>query len=444
MDIGANQEALLGENITAILGHSAAALIDTISERAQVNDLPLYLVGGVVRDLLLGRRNLDLDFVVEGDAAELAHSLAREFGGTVDIHPPFGTAKWELDELAAAGMQLSPDVAETRIDFASAREETYPSPAALPQVTSSTIERDLARRDFSINALALQLSPASSRGRIIDPHGGRDDLERGLIRVLHNRSFIDDPTRIFRAMRFASRLGFEVEPNTMDLLRAGVPTISNLTGDRIRHEIELILRENEPERAIRALENCGAFAAIERAWQFSERLPEYFLRCRESAPPWQNANSDLSHLYWHLLVAEASAHLVDAIGDRLNLARQLRRSLATFTRILDRVDLLLDQSLPPSQVTKLLDGASDAALRALWVRAFDMPIVKRRIEAFVISWRNVQPQTDGNDLIRLGLRPGPRFREILEELRAAWLDGDIDSEQEERELLHNLLKDASE
>ena len=135
MDIGANQEALLGENITAILGHSAAALIDTISERAQVDELPLYLVGGVVRDLLLGRRNLDLDFVVEGDAAELAHSLACEFGGSVHIHPPFGTAKWELDELAAAGMQQSLDLAETRIDFASAREETYPSPAALPQVT---------------------------------------------------------------------------------------------------------------------------------------------------------------------------------------------------------------------------------------------------------------------------------------------------------------------
>ena len=443
MDTEADRETVDVESVVAVLGKSATTLIQIISRRALDQNISLYLVGGVVRDLLLSRQNLDLDFVVESDASKFACSLAGEYGGSARIHPPFGTAKWVLDATAAANLRQSPDLARARIDFATAREETYASPAALPQVIPSTIERDLARRDFSINALALQLSPASSRGRIVDPHGGGADLENGLIRVLHDRSFLDDPTRVFRAVRLANRLNFELEAQTEALLRAATPTISRLSGDRIRHEIHLILREKGPERAIRDLESCGAFVAIENAWQISERLPELFARCREPPPPWQNSDHDLTSLYWHLLMMEVLAEKLNALCDRLTLTRELTESVAAFARKLNGINLLLDKSLPPSQATRLLDDASDTALRALWICAFDLPIVKRRIESFVDSWRHTQPRTDGNDLISLGLQPGPRFREILEALRDAWIDGDIGSEHEERELLHHLLNDAS-
>lgn len=444
MDIEADRETAEVENVVAILGESATTLIQIISNRALDQDISLYLVGGVVRDLLLSRQNLDLDFVLESDASEFAYSLADEYGGSVHIHPPFGTAKWVLDTTVVANLRLSPDLAQARIDFATAREETYASPAALPQVYPSTIERDLARRDFSINALALQLSPASSRDRIVDSHGGRADLDSGLIRVLHDGSFVDDPTRVFRAMRLANRLNFELEAQTGALLHAAAPTISRLSGDRIRHEIQLILREKEPERALKDLESCGTFVAIENAWQISHRLPELFARCRESSPPWQGSDFDLTPLYWHLLMVEVAAEAVNALCERLTLTRELTESVATFMRKLSRIDLLLDQSLLPSQVTKLLDNSTDTALRALWICTFDLPIVKQGIESFVDSWRNIQPRTDGKDLINLGLQPGPRFREILEALRDAWIDGDIGSVHEERELLHDLLNDTSE
>lgn len=427
----------------AILGQSATTLIQIISRHALDQDISLFLVGGVIRDLLLGRQNLDLDFVLESDASAFAHSLAGEFGGSVHMHPPFATAKWILDATAAANLRHSPGLTEAQIDFATAREETYPSPAALPRVIPSTIDRDLARRDFSINALALQLSPAAFRGRLVDPHGGRADLESGIIRVLHDRSFIDDPTRVFRAMRLASRLDFTIDAQTEALLHAAAPTISRLSGDRIRHEFQLILSEHAPELTVVDLESCGAFVAIDNAWLISDHLSEFFARCRKLRPPWQHSDYDLTTLYWHLLMVELPAEGVNALCDRLSLTRKLGESVASFARKLNMIDDLRDPTLLPSQITRLLDDASDMALHALWICAFDLPIVKQRIETFVDRWRNTRPRTDGNDLIRLGLQPGPRFREILERLRDAWIDGVIESEDEERELLHELLKDTS-
>ena len=194
--------------ISAILGAASARLIDLIAAQAQARNIELFLVGGVVRDLLLKRPNHDLDFVLVSDAIAFAEALAAQYGGALQTHKPFGTASWRLDAAMIARLGLPGDDLPGHIDFARARAETYASPAALPTVTPSGIERDLWRRDFSLNTLALQLSPASAAGKLLDVCGGLKDLERKRVRVLHDESFIDDPTRILRALRFARRYDF--------------------------------------------------------------------------------------------------------------------------------------------------------------------------------------------------------------------------------------------
>ena len=169
------------------------ALITRLADLAADRASPLYIVGGRVRDLLLERPAADLDLVVEGDALELVRALALDQGGEAIVHPRFGTATYRNGTL--------------RFDLATARTETYPRPGVLPDVRPSPIEEDLARRDFTVNAMALRLSPPDA-GTLLDRFGSRQDVEDGLIRVLHDDSFIDDPTRIMRAIRYEQRLGF--------------------------------------------------------------------------------------------------------------------------------------------------------------------------------------------------------------------------------------------
>ena len=205
----------------------AAGLVATSQRQS------LYLVGGVVRDLLLGRGNFDLDLVVEGDAISLAQRLADITQGKIRTHPRFNTAKLRWNRWS--------------VDLATARSETYERPGALPRVKPGSLASDLFRRDFTINAMAIELV-LGRYGQLIDPYRGRDDLNRGWVRVLHERSFIDDSTRIWRGLRYEQRLDFQLEPDTLKLLKRDIPMLDTISGDRIRHELELILREELPEK----------------------------------------------------------------------------------------------------------------------------------------------------------------------------------------------------
>lgn len=195
----------------------------------------LYMVGGIVRDLLLGQKNLDIDLMIEGDAIVLAKELAAKTGGKLVTHEMFNTAKLSLDGWS--------------IDIAMARTETYARPGALPTVKPGTIKTDLFRRDFTINAMAVCLNP-NCYGEIIDLYGGLDDLKDKLIRILHEKSFIDDATRIWRAIRYEQRLGFQIEPKTLKLLKRDVGMLKTVGGYRLRRELELVLKENEPEKIL--------------------------------------------------------------------------------------------------------------------------------------------------------------------------------------------------
>jgi len=227
----------------------------------------LYLVGGVVRDLFLGRANFDFDLVVEGDAIKLARRLAIDSQAKLKTHPRFGTAK-----LKYPGFSL---------DLATARSETYSKPGALPTVKPSKLKDDLIRRDFSINAMALRLNPQRF-GELIDLHHSKNDLDNRLIRILHPNSFIDDATRILRGIRYEQRLGFRLEAETEKLLCRDAAMLDTISGDRIRHELELILKEDEPEPALRRAGELGVLRQLHPSLKGNVRLSEVFTKARKA------------------------------------------------------------------------------------------------------------------------------------------------------------------
>lgn len=430
------------ERIAEALGESAVRLISIIAKHAQAENAAIYLAGGVVRDLVLERKNTDLDFVIEGDALAFAHELARIYGGETERHSAFGTAKWKLDGAALNNLCLGSGTTREQIDFATARTETYFAPAALPKVEPGLIAQDLLRRDFTVNALALRIGARSRPWELLDPSRGCQDILNKKIRVLHESSFVDDPTRIFRAIRFASRFDFTIEPGTGDKLREAIPGIQLLSGERIRHELDLILREEYPERIISDLSALDIFAQIHEAFRISARLPEQFQRLREHMSGQGGDADEAAVLGWHLLffgIAEDSARLICA---RLSLAGQLSSSIVGFARLLAKLDWLGAPASRASEVAGFLDGLLETALRAGLICNSDEHEVKERLERYLNDWRQCRTTIDGKELIRAGLTPGPIFREILDRLRDAWIDGEIESQDQERDLFLKLVKEA--
>jgi tRNA nucleotidyltransferase (CCA-adding enzyme) len=260
-----NLSSLINKNLPKELVDLTKKVAVTAASRNE----PLYLVGGVVRDLLLGIPNLDLDFVVEGDAIELAKELAQMTNAKLTTHPMFNTAKIKLGKWS--------------IDIAMARTETYTKPGALPSVRPGTLKTDLFRRDFTINAMAISLSPAKY-GELIDIYGGLDNLKNKLIRVLHEKSFIDDATRIWRAIRYEQRLDFKIEPETLKLLKRNVAILKTVGGYRLRRELELVLKEKEPEKILARADKLGALKEVNPALKADKWLETKFREARKMAP----------------------------------------------------------------------------------------------------------------------------------------------------------------
>ncbi|MBI3738423.1 MAG: CCA tRNA nucleotidyltransferase, partial [Chloroflexi bacterium] len=217
-------------------------LIHRVADESSALGFSLYIVGGFVRDLVLGRDGADFDLVVEGDAIRLARALVSKYGGKVAVHDKFGTAKWDIRE---SGIVNRGSASDSRLptpdflDLISSRSETYANPAALPTVKMGSLADDIRRRDFTINTLALRLD-GDHFGELRDDLGGLADLQKGVVRVLHPRSFIDDPTRMYRAVRYEQRHGFTIAKETLDLIPEAWPLVEKLSAQRIRHELDLI------------------------------------------------------------------------------------------------------------------------------------------------------------------------------------------------------------
>lgn len=436
----APQNRISGETVAAVLGQHAAALIEAIAWYAQALDLSLYMVGGVVRDLLLQRPNLDIDFVVETSAIDFAHSLQTRYGGEVYSFQPFGTAKWLLDDQAAVALGADPGSLPHHIDFATARNEFYEHPTALPTVYKSSIKLDLQRRDFTINTLAIQLSPAAASGQILDFYGGLDDMRQGLIRVLHSLSFVEDPTRILRAVRFERRLAFSIEPRTSELIQSALPMLRRISGERVRNELDLLLREPEPERALLTLRARSILEAIHPGFTFDERITQHFQQARNAALAWPLPKPDDAVLYWHILATQFVPDQVTDLGERLLFGRKMLDSLLDASRLAQQLADLARAEMRPSQILERLEPLSEVSILVGWLTAADT-LARERLHKYLVSWRFVHPTTTGHSLRALGLRPGPCYSVILKRLRSARLDGEVLDDASEAALLQQVIRE---
>jgi tRNA nucleotidyltransferase (CCA-adding enzyme) len=419
------------------------ALLHGMALVADRQRMPLYLVGGVVRDLMLAIPSYDLDLVVEGDAIALVRLVAKEFGGRVRSHDRFGTAKWLLRGVDAGKLGIpageAAELPET-LDLVSARAEFYPHPSALPEVERGNLKLDLHRRDFTINTLALSLN-ASHFGEVSDFWGGLRDLEEKRIRVLHSISFVDDPTRILRAVRLEQRLGFEIEPRTRDLIASALPLLHRVSGDRIRHELEAICGERVPENAIGRLQELEILGQIHPDLQWSSAHADRIRRTRDfnPDPSWGLADDGRGMVNaFSVWLAGHPYGVLGGILDRLNFPKRVAVQILAARQAADRLAGLPEEAFP-SRVTDLLEDVPESALVGAILQSQEP--ARGRLERYLAEWRNIQPETDGRALRARGLPSGPRYRDILHTLRCAWLDGGISTAEEEARLLDTLLPD---
>lgn len=410
--------AALRAAFDAGLPPALAALIREAAERARRQGAPLYLVGGAVRDLLLGRAPLDIDLVLPGDAPRVARALAAAHSLRVTQHDAFGTATVELTPDLAP-----PPPAKPALDFITARRERYPAPGQLPEVTPAGMDADLARRDFTIHAMALPLGPVG--GPLLDPHGGQADLAAGRIRALHPASFRDDPTRIFRAARYAARFGFTIEPQTAGWIAAALAAgmMDRLSPARTRQELQRTLAEPDPAPALDLLAALGALAAVDPAFTW-----------------------DVAWAVDFACTGDPAGRLLLLLDRQPPAARpRLATRLGVDPRPLEELAALADQqgelvSASPAAVAARLRPFAPATLDLYRCRA-PAPVAAV-LARYLDTWRHVRPLLTGDDLRALGIPPGPRYRTILATLRDARLDGRVQSRADELALVRALLDRA--
>ena len=410
----------LASKLDSSLSAEPLSMVHTAGELCRERGEHLYLVGGVVRDLILGRPNFDLDLVVEGEAEELARSLVQARGGEVVMRSQFGTVKVRYGDLT--------------LDFATARSESYSRPGALPTVSKGSIKEDLLRRDFTINAMAMKLDPEGF-GEVLDPCGGQKDIEGQCIRILHEKSFIDDATRMLRAIRYEQRLGFRIEPKTEGLLRRDIAMLNMISGDRLRRELELIFKEEEPEKMLLRADDLGVLPQIHPALGAKEWFGEK-LRQARSDPALIPLGIYFPLLVYHLAIAQAKGLI-----ERLNLPKTVAQAVEDTIDLRDNLSALEDSELPPSGICRLLEKYNIYSVMTC-VLAVDESLVSQRMRLYLDKLRHVKPLLKGKALQEMGLAPGARLGEIIQDLRWAKIDGRVKTKKDEEELVLSWLKEG--
>ncbi|OGR93374.1 MAG: hypothetical protein A2992_06215 [Elusimicrobia bacterium RIFCSPLOWO2_01_FULL_59_12] len=396
-----------------ILPKGLQKFLQPLISRAQQSQWPIYLVGGCVRDLLLRQTPRDIDIVVEELAGPLAKSVSRAYKAKLVTHPQFLTCTLQLP-------------GGRHVDIATARRESYPEPAALPTVEAASLQEDLYRRDFSINAIAVSLN-SSDFGHVWDPFAGVNDLTQGKIRVLHSESFKDDPTRIFRAARFAGRFGYELEWRTREWLLEALSgqCPARLSGARLREELVPLLMEKDPRPSFRLLSQWGALALLipNLKWEKShELLFGRFIKGKPVKDP----------LLLRLLILLHALPFPKAVGSLAHLMfpqkliEQIERALHVLVRLRQGVLSLQDarrmegRPLAPEVITFL-----NEAVRTRLMFPRKQPLQE---------WRRFQesaPRLSGRDIRDLGYKPGPLFTRIFDALRQARWEGKLRTREEE-------------
>jgi tRNA nucleotidyltransferase (CCA-adding enzyme) len=395
-----------------------ADAVASLGERAD----GVYLVGGTIRDLLLGEESFDVDIAVEGDAIAFAYALSEALGGRATPHQRFGTAVVSYGE-------------GERVDVVTTRTEFYDAPGALPTVERAGLREDLFRRDFTINAMAASLA-AADLGRLVDPYGGRADLEARVLRVLHNLSFIDDPTRIFRGIRYEARHGFRFEEHSARLLRGCIEMglVGDLSSSRLRDELTALLEDPGASAGIARLGELGADRAIHPRLRGDDEAAALFSRACElrdelgaDVPTWRIGIAALARE----LTTEEAYGWLERLAVRRRDAELIVGAVTVAPRIVER---LREEPLDPAQVVALADPfAPDAPLFALALED------RAELREYFRRLRDVRLEIGGTDLIALGLPESPQIGEILAELRKRKLNGELDGRDAELAAARELV-----
>ncbi len=431
------------QNLSGLLKQSLSPiqleLIQLVAAEASALGLPLYIAGGVVRDLLLGRANVDIDLVVEGEAPALARALLGKYEGKVTVHSRFGTAKWDIRESRIWNGKFAPNNSPRStlpefLDLVSARSETYKHPASLPTVKMGKLEDDLRRRDFTINTLAIRLD-SSYFGDLRDDYGGVEDLRHGFIRVLHKRSFIDDPTRMYRAVRYEQRFGFKIVDETLALIPEALDLIVKLSPQRIRHELDLILEEPNKALILARLAELDLLKIIHAALPWDESVQVRFQVKRH--PGLVKGSDDDRLTAWLLWLLALSEGQIELLNKRLHFTAPLLKALLAASKLFSDLALFVDRK--PSECVEYLDKVPLPVVYAVYLSAPEGRS-KLALEKYLSEWRHVKPKTTGNDLKRRGLPPGPKYQKILKELRNAWLDQEVQDIEAEKRRLEETLR----
>jgi tRNA nucleotidyltransferase (CCA-adding enzyme) len=439
----------LGDLLEKTLPPAKLGLLRIVAQSAYQNQSAVYIVGGFVRDILLERPSFDFDIVVEGDAINLAKSLKKQFGGQIKTHTRFGTAKWEINTikdsliLAMAIENDEPlgDLPDS-LDLISARTEFYSHPTALPTVELGSIKLDLHRRDFSINTLALRLD-GRHYGDLYDYWGGLNDLKQKKVRVLHSLSFVDDPTRMLRAIRFEQRFGFKIEKRTLELMNEALPLLKQISGQRLRHEFDLIFSEKEPIKMMQRLQELELLSAIhpDLKWQnaLDEKLQHVLFEPFSQYWPLEEENdglplrTTLAYFVWFL---GQNTNRIQQIITRFRFPSQDSKNYLQTYQFLKKCTVCHEIS-----ASKLTFQCSQLPLMAVYAaRLFVDDQLKQALDEYVNHWRYIKPSIDGHILKEKGLAPGPQYKEILNRLKAARIDGQVHTDEEEMLLLKEILQ----
>jgi tRNA nucleotidyltransferase (CCA-adding enzyme) len=401
---------------------------------ARDRGLALYLVGGGVRDLVLGRDGYDLDLAAEGDVDGLARDLAAATGGRVVVHDRFGTATVKGRGFA--------------IDLARTRRETYPHPGSLPHVEPATLAEDLARRDFTINAVALRLSPEPAE--VVDPYRGVADIHSSLVRVLHERSFHDDATRMLRAVRYAARLEFKIARQTELLIQRDLDYVKHISGPRLRRELALLFEEPSAVEGTLMAQRLGVLEAIHPALKVTEAVAERWrealegIRAHGQTGGHAGVRADghmgmkdvpLDELGFCVLAAPKDEGTTASVAKWLHLAGRIEKGLQDLVRL--RVASPKLAGAAPSRAVEVFDDCAPSPIQALGV--IEGGDVLATCDAYLRTWRHVKPALDGNALIALGMAQGPQLGEMLKRLRGERLEGRITTREQEMAMVRAAI-----
>jgi tRNA nucleotidyltransferase (CCA-adding enzyme) len=411
-------------------------VLHDLGRTADQLELPVYAVGGFVRDLLLGHPNMDVDVTVDGDGILFAETFCTGHGCRVKSHHKFGTA-----------VIVYPD--GYKIDVASTRLEYYVSPGALPTVERSSLKMDLYRRDFTVNTLAIRLNNGYF-GQLIDYFGAYRDLQDKVIRVLHNLSFVEDPTRVFRAIRFEQRLGFRIAKHTEDLIKNAVKMdfLEKLGGRRLLAELVQILKEKEPLRGIGRMASLGLFRFIHPALEYGKAMQETLEEVRYIVTWYDLLYLERHYQRWAVYFLAICETLSDdefwGTCTRLAVSERYKEQLVEMRRqgeeLVTAMERRLGQQgrLENSEVYFFLRGLSVEVLLYLMAKSRNQEL-KRLISLYFTKLQALRTAIGGEDLKALGVKPGPRYRELLDAVLNARLNGLVASKEDEIELLRGLL-----